>query len=386
MASQQEAEVGNSKQKHMAQGDVVIDELLCFVTNKLDVLPSDTIIQLCKNSFDDDEIEASKKLLFDLCANENTTRFKKRIGVDKGKHNMEDLIKLLQEKGDEVPKFVALNLSKLPPITFDSVDVSVLLTEIRKTQNEVKYLKETVETQNHVAREIKESSAMMNTRINRLERKCDDPLSDTSVKSAMYEPGSTSVKSVMYDPASGEIGDGSLGLRSEAGPRSYAAMAKTIVKPQHLQVNTVLRPPRPVNMSGKTNRGVIGTGCSDSRINIVKTRMKTANMFATRFEPSVSPQDLQSYLESKLNVKVDVEEVPTKYDTYASFHVVSKCEDPSVFLNPELWPEDCYVRWWRQPRNRQVPQGQVPLARLNMNTGGNAEFNQRGDVNESKND
>ena len=41
----------------------VIDELLCFVTNKLSLLPPETIFQLCVSTYNASEIECSKKLI-----------------------------------------------------------------------------------------------------------------------------------------------------------------------------------------------------------------------------------------------------------------------------------------------------------------------------------
>ena len=51
------------------------------------------------------------------------------------------MLRLLQEKGSNVPVFVARDLSRLPPITFDSVDVSSLILSIRRAQLEIDQLK-----------------------------------------------------------------------------------------------------------------------------------------------------------------------------------------------------------------------------------------------------
>ena len=115
--------------------------ILCFLSNEIDVLPPQTIADLCATSFDDTEIENSKKRLFDLCANENSSRFRRRQGPKKSAVNIDDMTRLLQEEGTNVPVFVARDLSRLPPITFDSVDVSSLLHSIRRAQLEIDQLK-----------------------------------------------------------------------------------------------------------------------------------------------------------------------------------------------------------------------------------------------------
>ena len=107
--------------------EVIVDELLCFLSKKIDVLPPQTIADLCATSFEDIEIENSKKRLFELCADENSSRFRWRQGPKKSAVNIADMLRLMQEKGSDEPVFVARDLSRLPPITFDSVDVSSLL-------------------------------------------------------------------------------------------------------------------------------------------------------------------------------------------------------------------------------------------------------------------
>ena len=77
-----------------------------------------------------------------------------------------------------------------------------------------------------------------------------------------------------------------------------------------------------------------------------------ANVFATRFESHVTADDIATYLRQRLRGgnKLSVERVATKYDNYASFHITCECADTAIFMDPSLWPEDIFVRWWRNPR------------------------------------
>ena len=68
------------------------------------------------------------------------------------------------------------------------------------------------------------------------------------------------------------------------------------------------------------------------------------------FDPGVTDTMLQDYLSDKLRLDVRVERIQTKYDTYASFHIKCDCTDPSVFMDADLWPENAFVRWWREQR------------------------------------
>ena len=45
------------------QDGVIVDELLCFLVNKIDVLPPQSIADLCLTTYDEGEIEAANKRL-----------------------------------------------------------------------------------------------------------------------------------------------------------------------------------------------------------------------------------------------------------------------------------------------------------------------------------
>ena len=120
------------------KGQIIINELLCFVTNKINVLEREFLIKICIEKYKPKEIEKAKKVVFDLLTSEDdVTKFKKRnhskISDDKPTKDMNDIYQLLQDKRTkEWPKFVALDLSKLPPITFDSMDVTILLRNCKR--------------------------------------------------------------------------------------------------------------------------------------------------------------------------------------------------------------------------------------------------------------
>ena len=68
---------------NMAKGDKCpngpyINELLCFVTNKIDVVDPTILVQVCVETYNIKEIEKAKELLFDLLKDEeDVTQFKK---------------------------------------------------------------------------------------------------------------------------------------------------------------------------------------------------------------------------------------------------------------------------------------------------------------------
>ncbi|XP_063634926.1 uncharacterized protein LOC134805580 [Cydia splendana] len=120
--------------------NIVINELLAFVQNKVEVMTEDSIIRLCTTAFSSEDIFA-KNLLFDSV--KTNVRKISRKKDKKGQKNIEDIITLFKELDPEaVPIFVAKDLQKLPSVTFDHIDVTRLLKDILTIQNELNMVKE----------------------------------------------------------------------------------------------------------------------------------------------------------------------------------------------------------------------------------------------------
>lgn len=111
-----------------ANCNIVINELLAFIQNKADVMDEVSLTRICGESFAESEIMAAKLLLFDSVPNS-----KRKVRKSKGKtvRDIDDIICLLKITDPElVPIFVARDLRKLPPVTFDHIDVTTLLKDI----------------------------------------------------------------------------------------------------------------------------------------------------------------------------------------------------------------------------------------------------------------
>ena len=97
----------------------IIDELLCFIVNKMNTLDTDTLIRLCSETYSEDEARISKDLVFGLLHNKEdpTSLIKRRsskVSESKKVKDLRDILQLLQEKGNtELPQFVALDLGNL---------------------------------------------------------------------------------------------------------------------------------------------------------------------------------------------------------------------------------------------------------------------------------
>lgn len=111
----------------MAQ-QIVANELLAFLQQKLDVMDEISAVQICVSNFSEDDIAAAKRLLFTVLNKADQMVSRRRDGTKK---SVQDIITLFKETDpDDVPTFVAKDLNKLPPVTFDHVDVTSLLKDI----------------------------------------------------------------------------------------------------------------------------------------------------------------------------------------------------------------------------------------------------------------
>lgn len=120
--------------------NIVIDELLAFVQNKISIIDDVSLIQICAAAFNSDQIKRSKSLLFDSVPTVNRNINRKKLG--KENRDLEDLIALYKSSNcDELPIFVARDLEKLPPITFDHLDVTKLLKDLVLMKTEITDIK-----------------------------------------------------------------------------------------------------------------------------------------------------------------------------------------------------------------------------------------------------
>ena len=159
--------------------DIVIDNLLCFLSNKIDTMTTEVLVRLCVTTYDEDEIRKSRDTLYELC--ESAGRMVKRQGPKMKEQTIEDVIKIMHEKGHEMPKFAAHDLSRLPPVSFDSIDVSALLHRMERTATEVHLLKDALSQQVKVNEDLHSAISSMQIRLDDLEkRKYDNRNSDNT--------------------------------------------------------------------------------------------------------------------------------------------------------------------------------------------------------------
>ena len=365
---------------------IYIDNVLCYIQNKVTILDADTIVSLCDPVFEATEIEAAKKKLFDLCHEESDkTEDKTRIGKHKIASYIRDIYALLHEKGNSAPVFVAQDVNRLPPVTIKHLDMSIILSENKALRAEVKVMKEAMELQKKSNDDLMQMMKMLSTRMDELEGRSNGQVNLPNVSIHEQTKHTENVLNL------NGISDDFLRLpttqaeldpkaqpfdhaKSNGAKNSYANIASL----NHPRDNGLvvdedgfvlcgpngkpLRRARPVtnfphvqNVKRK-NQGVIG---KSSRNDVsVATRTLKANVFATRFTPDTTPEEVKDILKEDERLKdmnINVEKVNTKYNTYASFHITCVCleTEAKLFFEPEVWPNNIFIRPWKEKKSNR---------------------------------
>lgn len=126
-----------------------------FVQNKHKVMDTKSLVRICATAFTSDDIDKSNLLLFDAIQTTHV-QYKKRRLEGKTKRDMEDIINVFKQTDSElIPTFVPRDLNKLPPVTFDHIDVSRLLKDVIVLEEEMRDTKENYFTKAMAVRKIK---------------------------------------------------------------------------------------------------------------------------------------------------------------------------------------------------------------------------------------
>ena len=109
-------------------------ELLCFITDKRSILPLDSLVKICVDFYDEDEIFSARDLLDPLLS----TPLPKRKSADKLRATVEDTVKALLNSSVDLPTFYAVSIARLPPVDAKHCDMSAVLMELQGLRREVR--------------------------------------------------------------------------------------------------------------------------------------------------------------------------------------------------------------------------------------------------------
>ena len=376
--------------------EYICNELLCFIQNKMDILPQPMVIKSAVDFYNDLEIKAAKDLLFDMCANFTNPPMRNtgRTGSGKNGKHLADIYALLARvPSDKLPIFTAANLARLPPIDLDCFDMGTL-------SQQVKEIRKVVKAENDMSNLVTEFPVLkaqlnellgMKTEFDMMKRELQ-LLSQVKNATTVMPCVPLSPKTLLTSQQSTNITPSSLSLgpqnrnqpqcsannaptHSSHTPYADALLSKSPSKAQNMppgspkpkksdqpieqaakdksmdtylgvQTHDLVRSDQNENFTvvqrRKKRPPVIGKK-NDSALSVIKG--KRSCLFISRLSPTSTPEDIESFIRSSFNVsQLRSEKLKTRHDGYSSFRVDMFVTDSTDVLSPDNWPDGVLIR------------------------------------------
>ena len=310
--------------------NIIRNELLCYVFNKMDLVVHDSLVKVCTDFYDTKAIETAKRVLYSCDAVIDCgVRHQRRQGPSKDKANMEDIL-LAFHRCSDLPEFVASDLSRLPPLSMHNIDFAHLLhefqgmrAEMTKLRDEVKLVKVNVQVPQRDGPWSKQNKVA--SAVNNLPLVVNLPAAPLEKPSKAAPPKTNAPKVVKRAVVSSEtcepepVGNQQHDESDEGGFTRVSRKRPARAKP----------------------KAVIGTKCGVS----LKARSgRFVCVFVSRLDPSTSPEELESFMMDSHKLAAKCTQLTTKHDSYASYKVEVMCDNVAELYNPEKWPAAVYLR------------------------------------------
>lgn len=373
--------------------NVVINELLAFITDKVDTLHEKGLIQICSSAYTTEEIENARHLALSLLAPSKKVMRRKEGSEEK---SLQEIIKLIKEfEPADLPVFVAKTLSKLPPVTFDHVDVTAFLKEMTLFKSELDQLKSDKRTEKHscaddidiIKREMEEIKQLLSNTQLIVEKKQSLNYLEVTPKTKSNATGKrrTKVPSISENstpkcqrtksPLRESARHASTRERTHSGTYTCArgrARKQTdsggsfthtpsyrdiVVDKRQRNTNSILRIGDAelsqqddfILVQNKKRRKInnlCGSAPSSSKILVAQL---PAAVYVSRLAKTTNVQQLKEYVQEQGEECIDVQLLNQKNETdFSSFKVIIPKIKINKFLSNDFWPEGVKYRLFRE--------------------------------------
>jgi hypothetical protein len=305
-------------------------ELLCFLQNKMLIIAFDDLVKIVTDFYKSDEIESARRVLSPLAE----TRLPKHQGAvkEKNKRIVTDLLKVCLNPSVQLPKFKAADLSRLPPVNVDHVDISAMMQEIASLRAEVRAAMG-IQSELNELRSWLQSMHQANPSAQRVEDMA------TNTTPARNGQPTRSAAAVVADA----VQSGAL-----------AAIAQSSDGPSRKRASATPKRKAP------SKSAIIGADTS-SRVRVVNT-VRSIDVFASRLCPSTKAEEIVDSVHSvkgELRVHdVRVEKLVSKReDLYSSYHIEIRVNADQMkqaidlYMSPHAWPYGVFLRRYFRPKN-----------------------------------
>lgn len=391
--------------------NIVIDEMLSYIQNKLSSISEDTLVRLCTSAFTATEIQKSKSLLFDavITAKQNI----QRQGDGKEQRDIYDIIGVFRtEDPCSIPVFVARQLEKLPPITFDHLDCTKLLRDIVRLQNDIAAIKADYVTSDELEDLRKEVQASKNVTPSRLStcnvnarrgawcydsgplglsHQHNSTLNDTTninkdqtlssvsssqnvtYRSIIMSGSRPTADNIVLRPApvkTTEMSHHAEQMIALAEPAPNKGNSIPVPVPQNIETmqndkddwQTVQYKKK---KSNKRFEGQFGTAITTQ--GNFKAAERRVPMFITKVDKNSIVSEIADYIRSETNESVTLEKLKIRNEEYYSAYKFFVAESKvSLFLDNNLWPKGIIFRKFvhykpKEPRRNNFADGSTPI-------------------------
>ena len=302
----------------MGDTEYLKNELLCFLQQKSCVLKFDDLVTVSVDFYTTDEIKGAVASVKDHVEQ----RLPAFQGADKERKMIAEMLKIILNPEVKLPTYVAVDITRLPPVDIQHLDLSALLRELSMLRAEVRSI-------GQLREEIHEMKSAMK-----------------AVQQQKQFATASIVPSVNTD--GDREGTGAVDAsESTSNSASFSAKAKA------LQTN---------GMKARARRKVaVGSSTTNKHVKSVET-VRTVDLFVSRLHPQTARSELVDCVNSlKGDIKItDIKctKLQSKYEhLYSSFHVAVSVSSTwfmsaiNLFSSEVAWPEGVFVKRYYKPRN-----------------------------------
>ena len=371
----------------MGETEVIVNELLCFITNKIDLVDHDALVLMCSKAFSVEDAVAAKTIMKNACTRLDvlgSLRIGTRTGTDKLKRDIEDIVVMTHKLDDAGPTFVAKDLRKLPPLSFDFLDVTHLLHRLEKLEQAAEARKEVDKKTTNIIEKLE----------NELKTMKENEAKTSSLLQCMVEATPSEVTSPR--PAQNELAYPPLSKSHPKNPGDFQPQKEsktssnmvslTLKKIQDARkaASPSLKVPSqgsedkcpqngvPVNASssrysealrnGKPKQVVLPKSSSSNKKFIhgalenpsgVKAAVRSVALFTSWWSPNETCEGVKTFLKNSHNITAECEVILTRATKYKCFKISFQVTRDINLFDPLLWPLGVRVgKFYNRTQNR----------------------------------
>ncbi|XP_047021435.1 uncharacterized protein LOC124631223 [Helicoverpa zea] len=395
----------------MSNQTLIANEVLAFIKHAIDYMDEVSIMQICKSSFKEDEISSAKLLLFTTLGKVSQMPSRRRDGTQK---SVQDIITMFKETDpNDVPEFVAKDLHKLPPVTFDHVDVTRLLKDITLLKQSQAEIQHQLEVSNNTISDLRAEVVPLRNAISasrsptnvdavnvntRREAKnasiCSfesagsnasptaenacvatcaatvpaSPLVETMTCVGLVTPKQAYAAIVAANkPAGPQISQAKPAEKPKGGKRSQSK-PKQVLKRQGPQKDTCDKDGFKVVEKRKKKkppcRNQCGTALTGPNM-LLRPAIHTTLLYVSRRHHSTKAEEIVEYLCIKTKWTLRVERLEPRHNmNFNSFVVRVPTSDLEKFLKEDLWPKGVVFRRFRGRLRDTSQRNTTPMIRV----------------------